>query len=123
MTYVALALVPPMLLWLLFRIIMRLKERRDKAVPKDLPTFTKVWGYPTLFVGYALDFMVNVMHCTVVFLEMPKESTVSARVKRHTNDTTVPPSYLKYIVLYRRAVACLMRDRLLKPYDPSGGHD
>lgn len=123
MTYVAITLVPPLLLWVLFRIIMRLKARRDNAVPKNLPTFTKVWGYPTLFVGYVLDCLVNVLHCVVLFVELPKELTVSARVKRHTHDTTVPPRYLKYLVLWRRAVARLMRDRLLKPYDPSGGHD
>lgn len=122
MIYV-IALVPPMLLWLIFRIVMRLKVRRDAAVPKGLPLLTKLWGYPTLVIGYLLDLIVNVLHVSVLLLELPEELTVSARVSRHTHDETVPKWYMWPLVMYRRMVARLIRDRLLKPYDPSGGHD
>jgi hypothetical protein len=119
-----LAVIPPAL-WVLYRIIMRLKERRDalKLEGKGLPVWTLCWGMPTLFIGYLLDFVTNVLHSTVLFMEFPKELTVSARVKRHTNDTSVPSWYWRWLVEYRRFVARLMRDKLLKPYDPSGGHD
>lgn len=119
--YLAAFLVMPMALWVLFRIIMRLKIRKDGG--EVLSRATLAWGYPTLMVGYALDFATNVWQGTVLFLEVPKELTVSARVKRHTHDTSVPAWYWKPLVLWRRLVARTLRDRVLKPYDPSGGHD
>jgi hypothetical protein len=114
MLYVAITLVPPMALWLLFRTIMRLKVTKD-AIPKGalLPLWTRCWGYPTLAVGLVFDLCVNVFHGTFVFAELPRELTVSARIKRLC--ATGTPR--------RKAVAVLIRDNLLKPYDPSGGHD
>lgn len=119
--YLAAFLVTPAALWVVFRIIMRLKTRKDSG--EVFTTWTKTWGYPLLAFGYLLDFLTNIVHGTILFLELPKELTVSARVSRHTHDKTVPAWYMRPLVMYRYKVACLLRDRLLKPYDPSGGHD
>jgi len=61
--------------------------------------------------GYLLDILVNVFVMTFVMFELPKEFTVTARLKRHKNQSTG----------WRLSVAKWF-EPLLDPFDPSGDH-
>ena len=67
-------------LWFFYICVMGLKRAKDAGL---LNKTAKALGYPVLFVGYILDAFVNVFVMTVLFLEIPEELTVTARLKRH----------------------------------------
>ena len=68
------------LLWLFYLAVMCLKRARDAGLLNKTST---ALGMPILMVGYLLDAFVNVFVMTFVFLEVPEELTVTARLKRH----------------------------------------
>lgn len=96
-------------LWIMYVCVMRLQMLRDAG---QLTTGIKIFGYPTLLIGLLLDTVVNVVVCTVLFMEPPKEWTVSARLWRHSEDGTG----------WRRRLAFILRTQLLDSVDPSGIH-
>lgn len=95
--------------WVLFVCIMRLQMLRDAG---QLTIGQKILGYPTLVVGLVLDVALNWLVCTVLFLEFPREATVSARLWRHSNDE---PGW-------RQKLALIIRQQLLDTADPRGIH-
>lgn len=95
-------------LWVMFVCVMRLKMLKDAG---QLTTAMKVFGYPTLAVGLVLDFLVNVVIGSVLFLEIPKEYTLSSRLWRLSNGDG-----------WRKKVALSIRVGLLDAIDPSGVH-
>ena len=95
-------------LWVFYLAVMSLKHAKDNGL---LTTTAKVLGYPVLIVGYLLDCFVNVTVMTLLLLELPQETTVTSRLKRHNKTSTG----------WRKAVA-LWAEPLLDPYDPSGDH-
>lgn len=95
-------------LYVFYAAVMNVKRVRDAG---KLTTFHKVLGYPTLFIGLVLDFLVNVLVMSVVLLEMPREWTVTARLKRHHRESTD----------WRLAVVKFF-EPVLDPLDPSGDH-
>lgn len=106
MIYVILS---PWILWSIYAAVMRLKQVREAG---KLTTAMKVFGYPTLFVGLALDLLVNVFIGSVVFLELPREFTLSSRLWRLSNLGTG----------YRQKWALAVRVNLLDSLDPAGVH-
>lgn len=102
-------LLSPWLLWMLYACVMRLKQVRDAG---KLTLAMKVFGYPALFVGLAIDFVVNVVFGTLVFLQLPREMTLSTRLWRLSNGE---PSW-------RQRWALWIRTQLLDSIDPSGIH-
>ena len=95
-------------LWVFFLAVMSLKRAKDAGL---LSTTAKVLGYPVLIVGYVLDCFVNFIAMTVLLMEIPQETTVTARLKRHNRESTG----------WRKSVA-LWAEPLLDPYDPSYDH-
>jgi len=95
-------------LWVFYLAVMNLQRARDAGLLKG---FAYPLGYLTLFIGLALDFLSNVLVLTVILLELPKETTVTARLKRHVKNKG-----------YRGAVARWFGAVLLDPFDPSGNH-
>ena len=98
----------PYALWIFYLAVMNLKRAKDAGL---LSTTAKVLGYPVLIVGYLLDCFVNLTVMTILLLEIPRETTVTARLSRHNETSTG----------WRKAVA-LWAEPLLDPYDPSGNH-
>lgn len=96
------------ILWIFYLAVMNLKIAREAGL---LTTTAKVLGYPVLIVGYILDCFVNTTVMTLVLLEIPQETTVTARLKRHNRNSTG----------WRKAVA-VWAEPLLDPFDPSGNH-
>ena len=96
------------LLWILYLAVMNLKRVKDAGLISPLAL---TLGYPVLFIGYLLDVLVNITVLTLVLLELPKELTVTARLKRHNRTSTG----------WRKSVAVWF-EPLLDPFDPSGDH-
>lgn len=96
-------------LWVFFLAVMCLQGARD--LKKLTPWNTRI-GYTVLVVGWVLDFIVQVTLASVLFVELPRELTVSSRVKRLIDGQDG----------WRRAVAMWLRDHFLKPFDATGRH-
>lgn len=95
-------------LWIFYLAVMGLQRARDAGT---LGPIAYKLGVPVLIVGYALDFAVNVVVMSVVLLEPPRETTVTARLKRHASRDT-----------WRGDVARYLARHLLDAFDPSGRH-
>lgn len=94
-------------LWVFFLAVMGLKRAKQAGL---LSPTAMALGYPVLIVGYVLDCFVNFTVMTVLLLEIPQETTVTARLSRHNKGTG-----------WRKAIAA-WAEPLLDPYDPSGDH-
>lgn len=97
------------LLWFFYLAVMNLARARDNH------TLTKpalYLGTPLFIIGYALDVAVNILVMTLLFLELPKEWTVTGRVKRHIYHSTG----------WREKVASWFCHHLLNAFDPDGKH-
>jgi hypothetical protein len=95
-------------LYVWYAAVMNIKRVRDMG---KLTTFGKVLGYPTLAIGLVLDLLVNTFVMTFILLELPKEFTVTSRLKRHNEESTG----------WRLAVVKFF-EPVLDPLDPSGDH-
>lgn len=97
------------LLWFFYLAVMNLARARDNG------TLTKpalILGTPLFIIGYALDIAVNILVMTILFLELPKEWTVTGRVKRHIYHGSG----------WREKVAGWFCHNLLNAFDPDGKH-
>ena len=95
-------------LWLLYLAVMNLKRVKELGF---LSPIAYALGLPILAVGLTLDFLINVFVMTIILFELPKEMTVTARLKRHNRDSNG----------WRRTIAKWF-EPLLDPFDPSGNH-
>ena len=95
-------------LWIFYLAVMTLKRARDANL---LTKTAKTFGIPVLVVGLLLDFLANVFVMTAMLLELPRETTVTARLKRHNKESTG----------WRLAIV-KWAEPLLDPFDPSGDH-
>lgn len=105
--YLALAaftLASPFFLWVYYLAVMNLK--RNKANLKGVSLYA---GTAALAISYLLDAYVNFFVLSLVLMELPKELTVTSRLKRHYK--------LKGAWGYKVALWFIP---LLEPYDP--GH-
>ena len=108
MTTALLWLALPYATWTLYLAVMNLARARDAG---KLGPVATIFGYPLLFIGYAFDFACNVLICTPLLLELPHETTVTARLKRHAKEQG-----------WRGAVARWVATHLLDAFDPDGRH-
>lgn len=109
MIYLAVSLFGFWVLWVLFLAIMNLNEAKNS---NTLPAPIRGLAYVTLYIGLLVDFLIQIGPATILWLELPRELTVSARVARLVRSGHG----------YRHDLAIWFRDNLLKPFDRSGGH-
>lgn len=95
-------------LWGMYVLVMGLKRARDAGT---LTPVAHALGLPILVAGYVLDFAVNVTVCTVLLAELPRETTVTARLKRHKNADN-----------WRGRITRWVAAHLLDAFDPDGRH-
>ena len=95
-------------LWIFYAAVMNIKRVRDMG---KLTTMGKVLAYPTLVIGLVLDLLVNWLVMTVILVEIPRELTVTSRLKRHHKESTG----------WRLSVVKFF-EPVLDPLDPSGDH-
>jgi hypothetical protein len=106
--YIGVSLLITYALYVWYAAVMNIKRVRDMG---KLTTLGKVFGYPTLVIGLVLDLLVNWFVMTIILLEVPRELTVTSRLKRHHKASTG----------YRLAVVKFF-EPVLDPLDPSGDH-
>lgn len=96
------------LLWVFYLAVMNLKRVQDTV---GLNKTCLYLGIPVLVIGLILDLICNIFIMTLVLLELPQETTVTARLKRHKIESTG----------YRLKVAEWF-ETVLDAFDPSGDH-
>lgn len=97
------------LLWGFFLAVMNLKQASDAGT---LPRAALVAGTPYIITGYLLDMALNATLASILFLEPPKEKTLSERFKRWAASRA---SIRQKIAYYALLI-------FLHPFDRSGGH-
>ncbi len=95
-------------LYVFYAAVMNIKRVRDMG---KLTKLGMAFGYPTLVIGLILDLLVNWFVMTIILLEVPRELTVTSRLKRHNRESTG----------WRLAVVKFF-EPVLDPLDPSGDH-
>jgi hypothetical protein len=105
----------PYMLWADYLSVMALKRQRDAQDTPDvkggLSTWAAIAGPWILIRGYTLDFLVNITWMTAILWELPRELTVTHRLRRHIEGNT------------KHAALCLsIRTKLLDGFDPAGIH-
>ena len=95
-------------LWIFYLAVMNLKRAKDAG---QMTKTALILGYPIVIVGYLFDVLVNIFVITLVFVELPHEWTVTARLSR-----------LKYTAGWRAKLAKWFCENLLDQFDPSGCH-
>lgn len=95
-------------LYVFYCAVMSIKRVRDMG---KLTKLGMAFGYPTLVIGLLLDFLCNVFVMSPLFLELPRELTVTSRLKRHNRSDSG----------WRTALARWF-EPVLDPIDPSGDH-
>ena len=95
------------ILWVIYLAVMNLARVKNAH---GLSKPVVILGTPLLFIGYLLDALLNWIVMTVILLEIPKETTVSERLKRHNKAGG-----------WRGKIAAMF-EPILDPFDPSGDH-
>ena len=73
------------LTWVAYLAVMSLARARAAGT---LSKTGMVLGAPLLLVGYTLDVALNVTVISVVLWELPREATVTDRLRRHKKGST-----------------------------------
>lgn len=115
MTYALILLGAVLLLrylWVLYLAVMHLKRVKEA---QGLNNPSSWLGATVLIEGYLVDTAVNWLILTPLLLELPRETTVTARLKRHNRPSDTRLGRWRY----RVAQAF---EPILDPFDPSGDH-
>lgn len=97
-------------LWILYLAVMNLSR------VKKLGLLTRthiILGTPILIVGYLIDFLLNVIVLTPLLFELPRETTVTARLKRLNRAPDTGPWRMKVVKFF---------EPIVDPFDPDGDH-
>lgn len=109
MTALALALLLAYLTFVHFAAVMGLQRAREAGT---LTRAQKPLAYIALVIGLVLDFLLNVAVCTLLFVELPREWLVTARLIRHKRAGQG----------WRFRLASWLCENLLDNLDPKGCH-
>ena len=109
LTYLLFSFLSIYSLWLFFLAVMNLKRAKDAGSISKIALYL---GYPILFVGYFIDFVTNVFVLTIFLFDLPKELTVTARLKRYKAEGSG----------WRYNFSAWFATNLLDTFDPSGKH-
>ena len=96
------------ILWVFYLALTNLMRAKE-AGKLTKPAYAL--GIPLLVVGYALDVLCNIIIMTIVFVEIPKEWTVTARLTRHSKGSD-----------WRAKASGFICSNFLDVFDPSGCH-
>lgn len=97
-------------LWLFYVFVMAMKRAKEAGELHPVALFC---GAPFALVGIILDFLIHVTLGTVIFLDLPREWTLSSRLSRYWT-----PVGTDWRCKWAGAIAAV----LLDPFDPSGKH-
>ena len=106
---IGVSLVSLYALWVLYVAVMNIQRVQKEG---KLTLGSKILAFPVVLVGYTLDVVLNYVLLTVILLELPKEKTISQRLKRHNQGRGS-----KWGAMIARFV-----EPILDPYDYRGDH-
>ena len=92
--------------WMLYLATMNLAAHR-----KDMGWVAKIHAYILIAFALVMDFILTVVVGTVVFASLPKEWTLTDRLKRHKLEGG-----------WRAKLASWICQHLLDQFDPDGDH-
>lgn len=95
-------------LWVYYLAVMHLKKINDTV---GLPKKIKVPAGIALAIGYITDAYLNIVLLTLITLRLPKELTISSRLKRYNKEEGT----------WGKKVAQWF-EPFLDPFDPRGEH-
>ena len=81
----------------------------------NLPKWIKIFALPILVVMLVCDFLMQITLFTILFLDIPRDLLVTARLKRYRDNAA-------YNSTWRQHVATLICTEALNPFDPSKHH-
>ena len=106
--------------WGMYLAVMNLIEAKHKLT---LPA--KIFAYPLAAVGICIDFLTNLIVGSILFLDIPREWLLTARLQRYleaveliTDSSKVPTRLEKW----RWTAALWICTHLLDPFDSRGFH-
>ena len=97
-------------LWILYVAMMNIELAVEKG---PLPWQSKFMVYPTMFIFEIIEFIANVIICSLIFLDPPRELTVSDRLRRY---------YIHQEKYGWRMVIVKFIKPMLDPFDHKGPH-
>lgn len=95
--------------WAVYVLVMGIYRAH---LAKRLTPVTLVLSLPFVALGYVMDVLANVTIASVVFIELPQETLVTDRLKRHIDQGSG----------WRQTLARYVCDHMLDMFDPSGNH-
>lgn len=99
-------------LWVFWAIYVLVMGLYRAHLHKKLTKLTYILGAPWLVLGLIIDFFANITVATVIFLDLPKEWLVTARLKRYVQGESG----------WRQNLANWVCNNLLDVFDPDGNH-
>lgn len=109
LTFAAFSILVVWLTFVFYLAIMHLIPHKESL---SMPA--KILAYPALYAGFVLDFILNVVVATVLFLDFPREALFTHRLKRYLYGMDTPR--------WREDLAAWFCSKLLNQFDPSGKH-
>lgn len=97
-------------LWILYVSMMNIDRAMELG---ELPWQAKLMVYPTKFIFDMVELVANTIVCTLIFLDLPKEFTVSDRLRRYYEDQNQ--------ARWRMVLVNFVKP-MLDPFDHKGPH-
>ena len=95
--------------WVVYLAIMNLMRVRDTV---GLSIAAERCGKALLYFGLFLDFLCNVLTCTLIFRDIPRDFLVTSRLQRYVDG---PEGW-------RKDRAIWWAENMLDSFDPTGSH-
>lgn len=95
--------------WAMYVLVMGIYRAH---LAKRLTPVALALSLPFVALGYVMDVLANITIASVVFIELPQETLVTDRLKRHIDHGNG----------WRQALASYVCDHMLDMFDPSGNH-
>ena len=95
-------------LWIFYLAVMNLSMAKKKSTLSKVALF---FGTPVLIIGLLIDLLCNIL-ITIPFLDLPRETTVTARLQRYANGENN----------WRKRFTLWFADDMLDDFDPDGEH-
>jgi hypothetical protein len=97
-------------LWILYVAMMNIKR---VAAEQHMPLRVKLLVYPTMAMFEVVELVANLVVCTIIFLDWPRERHVSDRLRRYWRNPQ-RWGWRMHIVRFLKP--------MLDPFDPAGPH-
>jgi hypothetical protein len=111
--FLILGFLATFIIWMLFATLMAMRDREELGrLPKILYILGK---YVILPVGAIVDILYNWTFACVLFLDLPHELMLTARLERYLHD-------LKYWGTWRSRLALWFCKYMIEPHDPGHCH-